>query len=146
MHVHSPERPNQHLDAPPGPIAVTMRPMNPLQLGGDRALRPVATSDLDELYALVLANQEHLAPWLPWAADPQRDGAEHFLATAQEQASRDDGVQLAITQSRRIVGIAGFHHVDRLHRATSIGYWLDARCQGRGTATLAVAALVDHAF
>jgi ribosomal-protein-serine acetyltransferase len=125
---------------------VTMRPMQPLPLDRGRALRPVASNDLDELYALVLANQEHLAPWMPWAADPQREGTEHFLTTAQEQAARDDGVQFAITQSRRIVGIAGFHHVDRLHGATSIGYWLDARCQGRGTATLAVAALVDHAF
>ena len=40
----------------------------------------------------------------------------------------------------------GLHRIDWNNRATSIGYWLGAAHQGRGTMTEAVRALVDHAF
>jgi ribosomal-protein-serine acetyltransferase len=120
--------------------------MQPVALDEQRSLRPIASSDVDELWALVCANREHLAPWMPWAADARREATQMYVTTALEQAVRSDGVQLAITQRGRIVGTIGFHYVSRIQRATSIGYWLDARAQGRGTVTLAVARLLDHAF
>ena len=121
--------------------------MQPLALDAERSLRPVAASDVDELYALALNNREHLAPWMPWAVGVgDRANTEMFLKAALEQEARGDGAQLAITQNGRIVGTAGFHYVSRAQRSTSIGYWLDARAQGRGTMTLAVARLVDYAF
>ena len=115
-------------------------------LDDERALRQLTPADLDELYALQCANQAHLAPWMPWAEQLDRDGTAAFLAQAEQQAARDDGVHCAVTQSSRIVGVVGFHYVNRVHLATSIGYWLAAEAQGRGTMTLALAALVDHAF
>ena len=42
--------------------------------------------------------------------------------------------------------MCGFHAVNRQHRSTSIGYWLDEREQGKGIMTRAVRALVDHAL
>ena len=117
-----------------------------IALDAERALRQLAADDLDELYALHCANLEHLAPWMPWAEQPDRGQTEKFLSEAQRQAARGDGVQCAITQSGRVVGVIGFHHVDRTHLAASIGYWLAADAQGRGTMTLAVSALVEHAF
>jgi ribosomal-protein-serine acetyltransferase len=111
-----------------------------------RSLRLVASGDVDELYALVCANREHLAPWMPWAADARREATQNYVTTAQEQAARGDGMQLVITQRGRIVGTVGFHYVSRIQNSTSIGYWLDARAQGRGTVTLAVARLLEHAF
>lgn len=46
----------------------------------------------------------------------------------------------------RVGGVVGFHAVDWVNRSTSIGYWLAADVQGRGVATAAVSALLDHAF
>ncbi|MEA2137118.1 MAG: ribosomal-protein-serine acetyltransferase [Solirubrobacteraceae bacterium] len=120
--------------------------MQPVALDEERSLRPVAAGDVDELYALVCANREHLAPWMPWAADARREATQTYVTAAQDQAARGDGAQLAITQRGRIVGTVGFHYVSRVHSSTSIGYWLDARAQGRGTVTRAVALLLDHAF
>jgi len=120
--------------------------MKRLTLDAERSLRPVEGGDLEELHALVRANRDHLAPWMPWAAEAVRANTETFLRTAQEQAAAGNGVQFAITERGRIVGIIGFHYVNREQRSTSIGYWLDATAQGRGTVTLAVAKLVDHAF
>jgi ribosomal-protein-serine acetyltransferase len=117
-----------------------------LALDAQRAVRQLAGGDLDELFALQLANQEHLAPWMPWAEHLDRDQSAAFLAQAEQQAARDDGVHCAVTQDGRIVGVAGFHYVNRADLATSIGYWLAAGAQGRGTMTLALAVLVEHAF
>ncbi len=75
-----------------------------IALDAERALRQLAADDLDELYALHCANLEHLAPWMPWAEQPDRGQTEKFLSEAQRQAARGDGVQCAITQSGRVVG------------------------------------------
>jgi len=117
-----------------------------LALDAERAVRQLTSGDLDELYALQLANREHLVPWMPWAEHMDPDQTAAFLEQGEQQAAREDGVQCAITQSNRMVGVIGFHYVNRIHLATSIGYWLAADAQGRGTMTLALAALVDHAF
>ena len=117
-----------------------------LALDAERAVRQLAAGDLEELFALQCTNQAHLAPWMPWAQQLDRDQAAAFLAQADRQAARDDGVQCAITQSDRMVGVIGFHYVNRIHLATSIGYWLAAEAQGRGTMALALTTLVDYAF
>jgi ribosomal-protein-serine acetyltransferase len=120
--------------------------MQPLALDEERSLRPVDGSDVEELDALVRANRDHLAPWMPWAGDAGRANTETFLRTAQEQAAAGNGQQFAITDRGRIVGIIGFHYINRQQRSTSLGYWLAASAQGHGTVTLAVSTLVDHAF
>ena len=46
--------------------------MKPLALDAERSLRPVDGDDLEELHALVRANRDHLAPWMPWAGEAVR--------------------------------------------------------------------------
>ncbi len=109
-------------------------------------LRPLETEDAPELYALIEANREHLARWMPWAAGQDLAGTERFIAEAEEQLARDDGFQARIAPEGKIVGVAGFHSIDWINRNTSIGYWLAEPAQGRGTVTTVVRALLDHAF
>jgi ribosomal-protein-serine acetyltransferase len=118
------------------------------ELPGGYALRLLEESDADELHALIDANREHLGPWMPWVQS-EHDPADvlPFIRSTRRQVADNDGLQTAIVDpSGRIVGVVGFHNVDWLHRKTSIGYWLAAGEQGRGTMTEAVRALVDHAF
>ena len=119
--------------------------MDPISLDDDRALRPLAAGDLDEFQALIEANREHLAQWMPWANQPPADTAD-FLARAAARAGGDDGVSLAVIEGGRIAGGIGLNAVDRVNRSAFIGYWLAAGSQGRGTMTLAVAAVLDLAF
>jgi ribosomal-protein-serine acetyltransferase len=110
-------------------------------------LRLYEESDVDELARLVTANREHLAAWMPWAAEArgpeqQREFIQHTL----QQVGEDNGFQTAIVDGRAIVGGIGFHRIDRVNRATSLGYWIAAASQGRGTVTEAVRALTTHAF
>ena len=63
-----------------------------------------------------------------------------------KQLAENEGFECAIRRDGRIVGAVGFNAIEWLHRSTTIGYWLAAAEQGRGTMTAAVSALVDHAF
>jgi ribosomal-protein-serine acetyltransferase len=115
-------------------------------LTDDCRLRLLEESDADELYALVEANRDHLAPWMPWAPAQTRAGTLEFIRLTRRQVANDDGFQTAIVRAGRIVGDVGFHGIDWAHRSTTIGYWLDERQQGNGIMTRAVRALVDHAI
>lgn len=109
-------------------------------------LRPLQAADAAELYALIEANRAYLARWMPWAADQDLAATEKFIAETEAQIARNDGFQAAIAPEGQIVGVAGFHSIDRTNRNTTLGYWLAENAQGNGTMTTAVRALVDHAF
>ncbi|HET8672361.1 MAG TPA: GNAT family protein [Thermoleophilaceae bacterium] len=117
------------------------------ELSGGRLLRLAEDADAAELSALIRANFEHLAPWMPWARrDYSLDNALEFIRRAAAQLAGDNGLQVLIIDRGQIIGTAGFHAVSWERRSTSIGYWIAADHQGRGIMTETVCALVDHAF
>ena len=95
---------------------------------------------------MIAANRAHLAEWLPWAASHGFEDSVEYLRRKDLQVATNDGFEVAIVLDGRIVGGTGFHRVDWVNRATSIGYWLAAEAQGRGLMSAAVGALLDHAF
>lgn len=115
-------------------------------LADTRALRVLEQSDAEELYSLIEHDREYLAEWLPWAPGQTLDGTRAFIAHTRKQLGGNDGFQCAIMDAGRIIGIVGYHRVDWANRGTSIGYWLAAREQGRGTMALSVRTLIDWAF
>jgi ribosomal-protein-serine acetyltransferase len=126
---------------------VTRGRMLPVDLAGGCRLRSLEDRDAEELFLVVEANRAYLAEWLPWAGAAGADTVAVFVRRARQQAEEDNGFQAAIVDgSGAIVGVVGFHGVDWTNRATSIGYWLAADQQGRGTMTEAVRALATHAF
>jgi ribosomal-protein-serine acetyltransferase len=108
-------------------------------------IRPLRADDAAELYALIEANPD-LEEWMPWAEQQDLAATERFLAAAEKQQREDNGFQAAIAPEGTIVGVVGFHSIDRMNRKTSLGYWLAAHSRGRGVMTEAVGALLDHAF
>jgi ribosomal-protein-serine acetyltransferase len=117
------------------------------ELPSGASLRLFEESDADELFALTDRNRAHLGAWLPWVpATGSPEDSLGFIRMARRQVGDNDGLQLALVRDGAIVGVAGYHRIDWANRATSIGYWLSADAQGRGTMTEAVRALVDHAF
>ena len=117
------------------------------ELPSGAVLRLLEESDADELFALTDRNREHLGPWMPWTPGTRtREDSLGFIRMSRRQIADNNGLQVGIVVDGAIVGVAGYHRVDWANRATSIGYWLSADAQGRGTMTEAVRALVDHAF
>lgn len=117
-----------------------------IALTDKRRLCLLEESDAPELYAVIEANRDHLAGWMPWAAGQTLEDTLAFIQRTREQATNNNGFQTAVIEDDRIVGMVGFHSVSWDHSSTSIGYWLAEPAQGRGTMTRAVKALVDHAF
>ncbi|HEX5900606.1 MAG TPA: GNAT family N-acetyltransferase, partial [Solirubrobacteraceae bacterium] len=112
------------------------------ELPNGYALRLLEESDADEVFALIDANREHLGHWMPWV-EHDREPADvlPFIRATRRQIADNDGLQTAIVDpGGRIVGLIGVHNIDWLNRKTSIGYWLAAGEQGRGTMTEAVRA------
>jgi ribosomal-protein-serine acetyltransferase len=117
-----------------------------LRLDDRRTLRLIEHSDAQELYDVVVANREHLAAWMPWAAGQTLESTVAFVDASRKQLASNQGFQAAIVQDGAIVGVIGYHRVDWENRSTSVGYWLAESAQGRGTITIATSALVTHAF
>jgi ribosomal-protein-serine acetyltransferase len=116
-----------------------------LSISASCRLRLLEESDAAELHALIEANRELLARWLPWAAEQTFEDTLDFIRRTGEQLTGNDGIQLAIACAGKIAGVVGYREVNWERRTTSLGYWLGAEHQGRGTMTEAVRALVDHA-
>ena len=116
------------------------------ELPGGVQLRLLTELDVEELHAVVSANREHLARWLPWAARQTLADTRAFVRLTRRQFSENNGFQLAIVPGGRIAGVVGFHAISWPNRSTTIGYWLAADAQGRGTMTAAVRTLAEHAF
>lgn len=112
----------------------------------DLELRSVAPADAPELDALIAADRERLARFMPWAADQTIESTRAFIAQALQQEAENDGFHAAVVVDGEVAGTAGFHRIDRANLSTSIGYWLGSAYEGRGLMTAAVAVLVDHAF
>jgi ribosomal-protein-serine acetyltransferase len=116
------------------------------ELGDGVTLRALEDSDADELYAVIAANRDHLARWLPWAAGQTHAATRAFVRRTRGQRAAGNGLHTAILDAERIVGVIGVHGIDRHRRTTTLGYWLAADAQGRGLMTRAAGAYVDHAF
>lgn len=93
-------------------------------------LRLLGPGDAPELQALVEANREHLARWVPWAADQTLRDCEAFIESTRQQLAADNGFQAAVVREGAIRGVVGFHAVNWGNRATSLGYWLAEAEQG----------------
>jgi ribosomal-protein-serine acetyltransferase len=125
-------------------------PLFSFSLGDGEALVP-RTPALAEAYNdLLVANRERLARWEAWALTPPvlaqtrsflEAGMRNWLAGSELPVAiavrTDDQWHLAGAVSLTISGYA---------RSAEIGYWIDGGHEGRGLASRAVAAVLDHAF
>lgn len=102
---------------------------------------------LEEAYAVVMQNLEHLKRWLNWARDDfALEDARSFVQTNLQNFAEGKGFALHVVYQGRIAGNVGYNTIDRANRKTEIGYWLSASAQGKGLMTRACRALVEHAF
>lgn len=110
-------------------------------------LRAVTVADCAALQTLVDRNRARLREWLPWAGPNY--GPEEMLRHVTERVRENEAGEALTTHIRangELCGAIALHRIDRRHRSTSIGYWLDGAYQGRGIMTRACEALVGEGF
>jgi len=116
-------------------------------LGKHTDLRILELHHAAELFACIDANRTYLRPWLVWVNGTRTMAdVEAFIRTALAQHARNSGFHAGIFLDGQPIGGVGCHEIDWIHRNTSLGYWLAKQYQGQGYATLAVQALLNHAF
>jgi hypothetical protein len=102
-------------------------------------LRPPHRGDVKAIVRLV--NDRRVAENTARIPHPYGvDDAERFLAGINRQ---DGEATFAITRGGDVIGVCG---VEPRENSREIGYWLGALYWGRGYATEAVRAVIDHAF
>jgi ribosomal-protein-serine acetyltransferase len=108
-------------------------------------LRRYRPDDLDAVVQAVTESAGHLRPWLPWAADYDRESAEAFLDSSDQEWAAGTAYGYAITTEGVLVGGIGL--MARIGPGgLEIGYWVHRAYTRRGLATAAAAALVEQAF
>jgi RimJ/RimL family protein N-acetyltransferase len=129
----------------------------PVEIRTERlSLRPWRAADAEALHAILVANYEHLAPWIPArVATPAVVPllAERLAAFGAEfDADREWRFAMLTSDERTILG-----EVDLFPRSSAgrvafpdadraeIGYWIRADETGRGLVTEAVLAIIDVA-
>ena len=101
----------------------------------------------EEMTAVVLANLEHLQPWMPWATDDYSvESAREFIQRVLKEFAEDGRFGASILLNEKIVGNIGFHNLDLVNRSAEIGYWIAKDAQGRGIITKCCRVLIDYLF
>ncbi len=116
---------------------------------GRLVLTRVRPADLDEVTAAVDASLPELAPWMPWAQDPEgtREGTAAFLAGAWDRWAAGEEFSYAVREpgGPAVRGVVGLHA--RIGPgALEIGYWVRTSDTGRGVASEAARALMEAAL
>ncbi|RAJ40491.1 RimJ/RimL family protein N-acetyltransferase [Kitasatospora sp. SolWspMP-SS2h] len=125
------------------------RPPELLPLGGGAHLRRRRVADAAGLNAAVIANLDHLRPWMPWARQAPTLAESEQLSVAGEAAWEQgtDFMYLLGLDADPAAVIGGFGLHGRIGPgALEIGYWVHHGHTGRGLATAAARALTSAAL
>ena len=118
-----------------------------LKLADGLTLNHLVPEDAGELHRMVMTNEAHLAPWMPWVVDKKRrDDTVGFIEMCTKQFSDGRGFNGIIRLDGALVGCCGYNGIDVYNRSTTLGYWLSREHTGKGIMSRVVTALVDHAF
>ena len=118
-----------------------------LKLTDEIELRLLEERHAEALFAVVEQNREYLREWLPWLEmNTSPNETRSFIKSALDQFANNSGLVAGIWHGDRIVGVISYYNIDWLNRMAHIGYWLDARYQGKGIMTRACEAMIAYGF
>lgn len=116
-------------------------------IGTNLELRLYQENCADEVYEAVVANREHLRPFMAWAEKTKSvEDTRKFIRDSLADFAAGKTLNVGIWENGKYVGGLGFHHIDTVRRCGEIGYWLTKDAEGRGIMTRACQALITHGF
>jgi ribosomal-protein-serine acetyltransferase len=111
------------------------------------SMRILGESDADILFKVVDANRDHLRAWLPWL-DRNRSAKDSQAFIEGIIGQEEDGLGFAcgIFWETNLVGMCGFHEIDKREQSVVIGYWLSEDYQGKGIVSQCTSFFISYAF
>jgi ribosomal-protein-serine acetyltransferase len=109
-------------------------------------LRVLEERHVEDYFALIERNQEHLHAWVAVEAyEGSVDTLRAYVKQRLLQFINGEGYHLGIWYQDALVGILDYR-LNWRNRSVELGYWLDAALQGKGIVTQACRTMVRHAF
>ena len=125
----------------PNPCTMQGRPTTGAEIG------LLEMKHADELFALIDRNREHLRRWMPWLDETRTaEDSRAFVRRSLEQFARHEGLVEGIWHDGRLAGVVSFVRIDWNNRSAVLGYWIGREYEGKGLATSACRAMIDHGF
>ena len=120
---------------------------NQITISSQLSLRRLEIDDVNELFELINMNRIYLRQWVAWIDFSNTvDDSRKFIQETIDQFEKGLGSNYAIIINNRIVGVIGFHPIDRSNHVAEIGYWISEEHQGKGIVTNSCKALIKQAF
>jgi len=111
------------------------------------SLKRLEMDDVTELFDLIQKNKNYLRQWMSWADSTKTpEDIKEFIQKTIDQFEKSLGPQFVIIVKKSIVGVIGFHPIDKANHIAEIGYWLTEDQQGNGIMTNCCKVLIKHAF
>jgi ribosomal-protein-serine acetyltransferase len=121
--------------------------MTLLELGDGARLRSLGADDTPAMFAALELGRAEFDRWLRWTPSLQTaEDVRAFLSGFAAREARGDGFHLGIFQDGELAGGVICWEIHARDRTADVGYWLATARQGRGLATRATAAAVEHLF
>lgn len=112
-------------------------------------LRVPRPGDGKGLFEATEETREQLLQWMPWARETLTpDDSEEFVRKAAGEFILREALNFLMidTDSGKIIGSTGLHHIDWKVPRFEIGYWIARSFQHRGLVTEAVLRLKEFCF
>ncbi|KZM49893.1 GNAT family N-acetyltransferase [Labrenzia sp. OB1] len=113
----------------------------------DLFLKFLQRSDAEDLFRVVDANRDFLRSWLPWLdRNCSPDHSRKFIESIHGQKNADLGFACGVYWKDSLVGMCGFHEINKQEQSVVIGYWLSEDCQGNGIISQCTSFFIGYAF
>lgn len=99
------------------------------------------------LFSVVDENRSHLKRWLPWLDfNISVTDSIRFIESTHRQYENGLGFMCGIFRNKKLIGMCGYHPIDRLNKTATIGFWIAENEQGMGVVTSCTKFLLGYAF
>jgi ribosomal-protein-serine acetyltransferase len=122
------------------------KPVLCIEVNEKTQLRLLEERHVEDYFALIERNQEHLYKWI--ALEAYEGSVETLRAYVKQrllQFINGEGYHLGIWYQDALVGIPDYRPNSR-NRSVELGYWLEEAMEGKGIVTQACRTMVRHAF
>ncbi len=101
----------------------------------------------EPLFALVVANRDHLRRWLAWVDhNTEPEDTRQFIVAGLENFAQNRGFSTSVFYRGQLAGTLGSAKFNVEDRVVELGYWLAAEFEGRGIITRACGASLRYLF
>ena len=101
----------------------------------------------DEFYKLIDKNRDFLNQHITFADNKKTlDSVKSFLRELYSFNIGGQKFNLVIQYQGQIIGLIGFHKIDRMHARAEVGYWLGEDYQGLGIMQQAIPKFLHYGF